>query len=889
MKDLNKTYDPKDFEEKIYDYWMENNYFRAEVDENKKPYSIVMPPPNVTGNLHMGHALNNTIQDVLIRTKRMQGYSALWIPGTDHASISTEAKVVEKLRREGIDKEDIGREKFLEKAWEWTHEYGGNIVNQLKKLGISCDWSRQSFTLDENLSNAVEEVFIELYEKGLIYRGNRIINWCPSCETSISDAEVEHVESDGNIWYFKYPFADREGGIEIATTRPETIPGDLAIAVNPNDERYTDLVGEYVMIPVMGNKKIPIIADDYVEMDFGSGAVKITPSHDPNDFEVGGRHNLGQLVIMDGKGYLNENAGDYAGMERYEARKKIIEDFEKLGCYIGKKHHHNAVGHCERCKTVIEPLISKQWFVKMAPLAKPALEEYRKGNLNIIPERFGKIYENWLENIRDWNISRQLWWGHRLPVWYSDSDDEIVISKTDPSNTKGHECKTYTQDEDTLDTWFSSALWPFSTMGWPEKTPEYEYFYPTNVLVTGYDIIFFWVIRMVFSALEQTGKLPFKDVLLNGLVRDDQGRKMSKSLGNGIDPLDIIRDYGADALRFTLVTGNTPGNDMRFYTKRVEANRNFANKLWNATRFLMMNMSDEITDSNFDLEKLRYEDKWILSKLQKVIKQITEKIEKYDIGLAADDIYDFIWSDFCDWYIEIVKPVLYSDSIEEKTNTVKVLLYVLENILKLLHPFMPYITEEIWQALPNREDALIVSKWPEYKEELVFEKEERATEYIENAIREIRNARSEMNIENSKKSNTLVYTKDAEVKEIFQEMKGLLLSLGYSNSVEVTDDEGRKNSENIAIVLDRAEIQLPLKELVDFEKELKRLQKDKKDAEAELKRAKGKLSNQGFVAKAPEKLIEEEKEKVTKYEEILKTVEAQIAKVEKNLWHTMKL
>lgn len=883
MKDLNKTYDPKDFEEKIYDYWMENNYFRAEVDENKKPYSIVMPPPNVTGNLHMGHALNNTIQDVLIRTKRMQGYSALWIPGTDHASISTEAKVVEKLRKEGIDKEDIGREKFLEKAWDWTHEYGGNIVNQLKKLGISCDWSRQSFTLDENLSNAVEEVFIELYEKGLIYRGNRIINWCPSCETSISDAEVEHIETDSNIWYFKYPFADREGGIEIATTRPETIPGDLAIAVNPADERYTDLVGEYVMIPVMGNKKIPIIADEYVEMDFGSGAVKITPSHDPNDFEVGSRHDLGQLVIMDGKGYLNENAGDYAGMERYEARKKIIEDFEKLGYYIGKKHHHNAVGHCERCKTVIEPLISKQWFVKMAPLAKPALEEYRKGNLNIVPERFGKIYENWLENIRDWNISRQLWWGHRLPVWYSDSDDEIVISKTDPSNTKGHEGKTYTQDEDTLDTWFSSALWPFSTMGWPEKTPEYDYFYPTNVLVTGYDIIFFWVIRMVFSALEQTGKLPFKDVLLNGLVRDDQGRKMSKSLGNGIDPLDIIRDYGADALRFTLVTGNTPGNDMRFYTKRVEANRNFANKLWNATRFLMMNMSDEITDSNFDVEKLHYEDKWILSKLQKVIKSITEKIEKYDIGLAADDIYDFIWSDFCDWYIEIVKPVLYSDDVEEKTNTVKVLLYVLENILKLLHPFMPYITEEIWQALPNREDALIVSKWPEYKEELVFEKEERATEYIENAIREIRNARSEMNIENSKKSNTLVYTKDPEVKEIFEEMKGLLLSLGYSNSVEITDDEGRKNSENIAIVLDKAEIQLPLKELVDFEKELKRLQKDKKDAEAELKRAKGKLSNQGFVSKAPAKLIEEEKEKVTKYEEILKTVEEQIAKVEKNL------
>ena len=883
MKELSKVYNPKDFEENIYDYWMKNDYFVAEVDKDKKPYSIVMPPPNVTGNLHMGHALNGTIQDILIRAKRMQGYSALWLPGTDHASISTEAKVVAKIRSEGKEKEDLGREKFLDEAWAWTHEYGGNIKKQFRKLGASCDWTRERFTLDETLSRAVGQVFVELYNKGLIYRGSRIINWCPSCKTSISDAEVDHIEHDGEIWYFTYPFEDGKGGIEIATTRPETIPGDLAIAVNPNDDRYKDLIGKKVKIPVMDDRLIPIIADEYVDMEFGSGAVKITPSHDSNDFEVGKRHELGQLKIMTDDGHLNENAGKYSGMERFAAREKIIEDFKEKGFYIGKKKHHNAVGHCSRCESVIEPLISKQWFVKMEPLAKPALEAYRNGELNIVPQRFGKIYENWLENIRDWNISRQLWWGHRLPVWYSDSDDEIVISKTDPSNTKGHEGKTYTQDEDTLDTWFSSALWPFSTMGWPEKTPEYEYFYPTNVLVTGYDIIFFWVIRMVFSALEQTGKLPFKDVLLNGLVRDDQGRKMSKSLGNGIDPLDIIRDYGADALRFTLVTGNTPGNDMRFYTKRVEANRNFANKLWNATRFLMMNMSDEINDSNFDVEKLHYEDKWILSKLQKVIKSITEKIEKYDIGLAADDIYDFIWSDFCDWYIEIVKPVLYSDNHEEKTNTVKVLLYVLENILKLLHPFMPYITEEIWQALPNREEALIVSKWPEHKEELVFEKEERATEYIENAIREIRNARSEMNIENSKKSNTLVYTKDPEVKEIFEEMKGLLLSLGYSNSVEITDDEGRKNSENIAIVLDKAEIQLPLKELVDFEKELKRLQKDKKDAEAELKRAKGKLSNQGFVSKAPAKLIEEEKEKVTKYEEILKTVEEQIAKVEKNL------
>lgn len=889
MKELNKTYAPKEFEEKIYDYWMENNFFRAEVDENKKPYSIVMPPPNVTGNLHMGHALNNTIQDILIRTKRMQGYSALWIPGTDHASISTESKVVEKLRKEGIAKEDIGREKFLEEAWDWTHEYGGNIVNQLKKLGISCDWSRQSFTLDENLSHAVEEVFIELYEKGLIYRGNRIINYCPSCETSISDAEVEHIEHDGSIWHFKYPFVDRDGGIEIATTRPETIPGDLAIAVNPNDERYKDLVGEYVMIPVMDDKKIPIIADEYVDMEFGSGAVKITPSHDPNDFEVGARHDLGQYMIMDGKGHLNENAGAYAGLERFEARKKIIKDFEEKGLFLGKKDHHNAVGHCERCGTIIEPLISKQWFVKMQPLAKPALEEYRKGNLRIIPERFGKVYENWLENIRDWNISRQLWWGHRLPVWYSDTDDEVVVSKTDPSNTKGHENKTYTQDEDTLDTWFSSALWPFSTMGWPEDTPELNYFYPTDVLVTGYDIIFFWVIRMVFSALEQTGKLPFKDVLLNGLVRDDQGRKMSKSLGNGIDPLDIIKDYGADALRFTLVTGNTPGNDMRFYIKRVEANRNFANKLWNATRFLMMNLPSEDIDSDFDVEKLSYTDKWIISKLQKTIKSITEKIDKYEIGLAADDIYDFIWSDFCDWYIEMVKPILYSEDEDKKENTIKVLLYVLENILKLLHPFMPYITEEIWQALPNREEALIISSWPKYEEKFVFEKEERATEYIENAIREIRNARAEMNIENSKKSNTIVVTKDEEIREIFENTKGILLNLGFSNSVELIDEKDKENDDNISIVLDRAEILLPLKELVDYEKELNRLEKEQKEATSELKRAKGKLSNEGFISKAPEKLVNEEKEKVTKYEEILKTIDAQIAKVKENLWITKKL
>lgn len=882
MKELNKTYNPKEFEEKIYDYWMENEFFVAEVDRNKKPYSIVMPPPNVTGNLHMGHALNNTIQDILIRTKRMQGYSTLWVPGTDHASISTEARVVKKLKDEGRSKEEIGREEFLKESWAWTEEYGGNIKNQLKKLGISCDWSRERFTLDDNLSKAVEEVFIELYEKGLIYRGNRIINWCPSCKTSISDAEVEHMEKDGHIWHFKYPFEDGTGFIEIATTRPETIPGDLAIAVNPNDERYRELVGKMVKLPIMNDKLIPIIADEYVDMDFGSGAVKITPSHDPNDFEVGSRHNLGQYIIMSEDGSLNENAGKYAGMDRFDARKEIIKDFDELGLYIGAKDHHNAIGHCERCSTVIEPLISKQWFVKMEPLAKPALEEYRNGNLNIIPKRFGKIYEQWLENIRDWNISRQLWWGHRLPVWYDVETEEAIVSRENPENLKEYKGRKFRQDTDTLDTWFSSALWPFSTLGWPDKTEDLDYYFPTNVLVTGYDIIFFWVIRMVFSSLEQMGELPFKDVLLNGLVRDSEGRKMSKSLGNGIDPLDIISEYGADALRFTLVTGNTPGNDMRFYIKRVEANRNFANKLWNATRFLMMNLTEDINDSKFNVDMLKDSDKWILSKLQRKIKSITEKIERYELGIAADDIYDFIWSDFCDWYIEIVKPVLYSDSVEEKENTMKVLLFVLENILKLLHPFMPYITEEIWQALPSRTEALIISNWPVYDESLLFESEESAVDYIEEAIVKIRNIRAEMNIENSKKSNTIIYTENSDIKEIFEKNSSILLNLGYSNSISIVDEK-EDTKDNVVIVLDKSEIILPMSDLIDYAKELERLKKDKKDAENELKRAKGKLNNEGFVSKAPEKLIDEEKEKVNKYEKLLETIEERIIQVEKNL------
>lgn len=882
MEQLSKTYNPKEFEDRLYKYWMDNNYFKAEIDRNKKPFTIVMPPPNVTGNLHMGHALNNTIQDVITRYKRMQGYSALWLPGTDHASISTEVKVVEKLKSEGKSKKELGREAFLEEAWKWTELYGGNIKNQLKKLGVSCDWSRERFTLDETLSKAVEEVFIKLYEKGLIYRGDRIINWCPSCGTAVSDAEVEYEEQDGFIWHFKYPLEDGSGCIEVATTRPETIPGDLAVAVNPNDERYKDLVGKKVLIPVMDNKAIPIIADEYVEMDFGSGAVKITPSHDPNDFEVGERHNLGQFKIMTDDGHLNELAGAYKGFERYEARKKIVADFEEMGLLSKIEKHHNSIGHCERCKTVIEPMISKQWFVKMAPLAKPALEAYKRGELNFLPDRLGKVYVNWLENIRDWCISRQLWWGHRLPVYYCNETGETVVSRTDPTGSKGYESCTFRQDEDTLDTWFSSALWPFSTLGWPEKTEDLDYFYPTDVLVTGYDIIFFWVIRMVFSSIENMGEVPFKDVFFTGLVRDSQGRKMSKSLGNGIDPLEIIDAYGADALRFTLIFGNTPGNDMRFYNERVEANRNFANKLWNATRFVLMNLENE---DKFEINKenLKNEDKWILSRLQKVIEDMTNKIDKYDLGLAASDIYDFIWNDYCDWYIEMVKARLYGENESDKLVAKSVLLYVLKNILKLLHPFMPFITEEIYSHLPMVDKALIVEEWPEVMNQYKFEKEEANIEYIKEAIREIRNARAQMNIENSKKSSTIVYTKSEEVKNLVEENADKFLNLGYSTDVKVINSLEEVEEDNISIVLDKSQIFLPLKDLIDYEKEFERLSKDREDTLSEIKRAKGKLSNEKFVSKAPEKVVNEEREKLEKYEKMLVTIEERLSKVKENL------
>lgn len=881
LENLPKTYNPKDFEDRLYKYWNDNGHFVAHVDKTKKPYTIMMPPPNVTGSLHMGHALNNTIQDILTRWKRMEGYSALWLPGTDHASISTEAKVVDKIKKEGRSKEELGREGFLEEAWDWTHKYGNTIKNQLKKLGVSCDWTRDRFTLDEGLSKAVEEVFIRLFEKGLIYRGDRIINWCPNCRTAISDAEVEHEDSQGNIWYIRYPIKDSDSFIVIATTRPETMLGDLAIAVNPEDERYKELVGKTAILPLM-NREIPIIADDYVEMEFGTGAVKITPSHDPNDFEVGERHNLGQCIIMNEDGTIGANGGVYEGLERYEARKKIVDDLKEQGYLVEIKEHQNAVGHCERCSTVVEPLISKQWFVKMEPLAKPALEAYKNGELNFIPERFGKIYTNWLEGIRDWCISRQLWWGHRLPVYYCDDCGEIIVSRTEPEKCNKCNSTNLHQDTDTLDTWFSSALWPFSTLGWPDKTEDLEYFFPTDVLITGYDIIFFWVVRMVFSSIEQMGEVPFKDVFLTGLVRDSQGRKMSKSLGNGIDPLEIIDEYGADALRFTLVTGNSPGNDMRFYIERVEANRNFANKLWNATRFVLMNLEEDVAKEELNLDNLEEEDKWILSKLNTVIKEATENLNKYEIGMAAQKIYDFIWDEYCDWYIEMVKSRLYGENISSKHKAEKVLVFVLKNILKLLHPFMPFITEEIWQHLPGNDTPLILSSWPVYKDELNFLEAEESIEFIKSGIKGIRNARAEMNIVPSRKSKQIFVTTDEKIKDIINYGQRYFLNLASAEEIEIIDTKDGIGEDNISVVLNRCEVFLPLKDLIDFEKEIERLEKEKEKLEGEIKRVVGKLSNEGFVKKAPEKVVAEERDKQKKYEEMLEKVIERLESIKSN-------
>ena len=870
-ENLAKTYNPKDFEERIYKFWDENGYFRAEVNENKKPYTIMMPPPNVTGNLHMGHALNNTIQDILIRWKRMEGYEALWLPGTDHASISTEAKVVERIKASGRTKEELGREKFLEEAWGWTREYGGNIKNQLRKLGISCDWSRERFTLDEGLSNAVEEVFIRLHEKGLIYRGNRIINWCPSCGTAISDAEVEHEETKGHLWHIKYPVKDSEEYIVIATTRPETMLGDVAVAVHPEDDRYSALIGQKVILPLV-NREIPIIADDYVDKEFGTGVVKITPAHDPNDFEVGLRHDLEQLRIMDDNAIINEKGGSYKGLERYEARKLIVKDLQEQGYLVEIKDHLHNVGHCERCDTVVEPLISKQWFVEMKPLAEPAIKAFKEGKFKFVPERFGKIYLHWLENIKDWCISRQLWWGHRLPVYYCQDCDEVIISRTTPEKCGKCEGSKLVQDPDTLDTWFSSALWPFSTLGWPENTEELKYFYPTDVLVTGYDIIFFWVVRMVFSGLDNMGDIPFENVFINGLVRDSEGRKMSKSLGNGIDPLDIIDQYGSDALRFSLITGNTPGNDMRFHMERVEASRNFANKLWNATRFVIMNLGESTIDETSARKALKEEDKWVISRINDVAKEVTENLNKFEIGIAGQKIYDFAWNEYCDWYIEMVKPRLYGEDGESKDTARYVLLYALKNILKLLHPFMPYITEEIWRHLPNVDSSLIVSQWPMFKEENEFKDSEENIRFIMEAVKSIRNIRAEMNVIPSKKASVIFVSNDSRIRELLSNGEIYFTTLASASNIEVKETKEGIDENAISAVVEGCEIFLPLDELVDFEKEIERLEKEKAKLEGELKRVKGKLSNESFTSKAPQHVVDEEKEKAVKYQEMMDKV-----------------
>jgi valyl-tRNA synthetase len=873
-KNLEKTYNPSQVEDKIYQEWIEKKYFHAEVNKDKKPYTIVIPPPNITGQLHMGHALDNTLQDILIRWKRMQGFESLWQPGTDHASIATEVKIVKKMAEEGLTKEDLGREGFLKRAWEWKEEYGGIIIDQLKKMGSSCDWERERFTLDEGLSEAVLDVFVKYYEKGYIYKGSRIINWCPVCQTTISEAEVEYEEKNGHFYHIKYPIAGEDGFVQLATTRPETMLGDSAIAVNPDDERYAHLVGKNVILPIV-NKEIPVVADKYVDKEFGTGVVKITPAHDPNDFEVGLRHDLPQINVMNDDGTINENGGKYEGMDRYEVRKLIIKELEEEGLLVKIEDHTHNVGMHDRCSCVIEPLIKQQWFLKMDELAKPAIEALKSGKLKFVPERYGKTYLHWLENIRDWCISRQLWWGHRIPAYYCSDCGEIIVQKEKPTCCTKCNSKNIKQDEDSLDTWFSSALWPFSTLGWPERTPELEYFYPTNVLVTGYDIIFFWVIRMVFSAIEFTGELPFNTVLIHGLVRDSQGRKMSKSLGNGIDPLEIIKNYGADALRFTLVTGNSPGNDMRFYNERVESSRNFANKIWNASRFILMNLEDKEVEE-VDINSLTPADKWILSKVNTLSKEVTDNMDKYELGMAVQKLYDFIWEEFCDWYIEMVKPRLYNDEDTTKDAALWTLKTVLINSLKLLHPYMPFITEEIFNTLQDKEESIMISKWPEFKEEWNFEKEEKAISLIKEAVRNIRNVRANMNVPPSKKAKVFVVSEKEEVRTIFEEGKVFFATLGYANEVVIQSDKENISDDAVSTVIPNATIFMPFAELVDINKEIKRLEEEKDKLQKELDRVNKKLANQGFISKAPEKVINEEKGKLEKYSQMMKQVEERL-------------
>ena len=858
-KELDKQYSPQNVEDRTYKFWCDHKYFHAEVNPDKKPYTIVIPPPNITGQLHMGHALDETLQDILIRWRRMEGYETLWLPGTDHASIATEAKIVEAMRKEGITKEEIGREKFLERAWEWKAQYGGRIVEQLKKLGSSCDWDRERFTLDEGCSKAVREVFCKLYDKGLIYRGERIINWCPHCLTSISDAEVEYEDQAGHFWHLRYPFKDGSGYLELATTRPETLLGDTAVAVNPNDERYKDMVGKTLILPIV-HREIPVIADDYVDIEFGTGVVKITPAHDPNDFEVGLRHNLEVINVLTPDAKIVDDYPKYAGMDRYEARKSIVEDLQAEGALVEIEDYSHNVGTCYRCGTTVEPRVSKQWFVKMEPLAKPAVEVVRNGEVKFVPERFDKTYFHWMENIKDWCISRQLWWGHRIPAYYCDDCGEVMVSAQEVHTCSKCGGNHVHQDPDTLDTWFSSALWPFSTLGYPDDTKELEYFYPTDTLVTGYDIIFFWVARMIFSGVEHMGQVPFHTVLIHGLVRDAQGRKMSKSLGNGIDPLLVIDQYGADALRFTLATGNAPGNDMRFSDEKVKASRNFANKLWNAARFVLMYLGNDYSYPGLPKD-LAIEDKWILSKVNTLAKEVTDNLERFELGIAVAKLYDFIWDVFCDWYIEIAKIRLQSG---EGSDTAKaVLVYVLTDILKLLHPFMPFITEEIYQAIPHDTESIMISKWPEYDPTLSFADEEAQMEKIMDAIRAIRNRRAEMNIPPSKKSKVYVETAFADVFAVGSEF---IKRLAYASDVEIADAFGDLGN-TVTIVTNDAKIYIPLGDLVDFEAEAKRLQKELAAAEEKLAFINKKLDNPGFVNKAPEKVVQQNRDEAAKLTE----------------------
>lgn len=875
-RNLETTYDPKAIEPRLYEKWCENKYFHADVDRSRKPFTIVMPPPNVTGKLHMGHALDNTLQDILIRYKRMQGYNALWVPGTDHAAISTEVKVTNQLKDEGIDKKELGREKFLERTWQWKEEYGGAIEEQLKKLGTSCDWDRERFTMDEGCSRAVEEVFIKLYEEGYIYKGSRIINWCPICKTSLSDAEVEHEEQDGSFWHIKYPIVGTDDYLEIATTRPETMLGDTAIAVHPDDERYKEIVGKTAILPLV-EREIPIVADAYVDKEFGTGAVKITPAHDPNDFEVGKRHNLPEINVMNDDATINENGGKYAGMDRYEARRAMVKELEEQGLLVKVVPHSHNVGTHDRCHTTVEPLVKQQWFVKMEELAKPAINAIRTGELKFVPERFDKIYLHWLENIRDWCISRQIWWGHRIPAYYCDQCGEVVVARDMPDVCPKCGCTHFTQDEDTLDTWFSSALWPFSTLGWPEKTEDLDYFYPTDVLVTGYDIIFFWVIRMVFSGYAHTGKSPFHTVFIHGLVRDSLGRKMSKSLGNGIDPLEIIEQYGADALRMTLVTGNAPGNDMRFYYERVEASRNFANKVWNASRFILMNMEGrEIAlPQKADLSPA---DRWIMSRCNRVVKEMTENMDKFELGIALSKVYDFIWDEFCDWYIELAKYRMYhaDEDMAGANATLWTLREVLKKALKLLHPYMPFVSEEIYSKVQPEEESLMISPWPSYEKSLEDEEAEAILEHYKEIIRGVRNARAEMNVPNSRKATVYVVCKDADLREGLMLLSESAKMMAAANDFVVKEDKSGIADDAVSVVVPDAVVHVPLEELIDFEQEIERLTKEEMRLSKEIARATGMLSNEKFVSKAPEAKVQEEREKLETYEQMMRQVKERL-------------